>query len=1201
MCYLFITLLVYKTLARECDFNQYFVDTRDESFQASAAISHVRFATNTLPQMKNIQPLPGLVNNGENNNIGQIERLLTEDPGLRNIVKTECDMTSLSDSHVQSMFVDYAFLEHFKESEPTIDAVMNVALTVNPSYVPKGKPQREVSEYFDVMGDPWEGPFGGILCFGNVLTIMRDRNGFRPLRGVEDDTYLYVGSELGPVELTGRTFHIIPAQPMVVDISTGEYRLKSTPHKELNHDNPNIKFDTMSSLRASTDNTPSFEYPQWSEDEFSLMKRRAGWNNEVDQMIIQRLLRGEELTSSMADQGPVEALVPGSNVDLGAFFKAKFAQVTNPALAKREEACFMSSDTWIGTRAEFGHWEDAKQVTNKGVLSTTPIIDGEELALLQQTSHINAQHVSILYPVNEYDQGLQTAITRIIEDCKDAIVKNNANMIILSDLVTPDQDKISVNSEWISVYPVLIAAEVDRSLRKAGIRRKASVVMQAASILIGRDVAQLISIGGVDVIHPYLVLMSVQDDKKATANYKERLRQELLGFMARMGISRVSAYRGAKIFSAYGLNADLATRFGVESRLGGISFSDLAKLQYNNYHCPSIEGLGRYKATEDATEVVRDKTWKPEVTQRLIRASRRKNDSEMTEDFAEFELWADQTKIGVPRGWLDIVKPTRWSQTAPLPVAIIGGGAAGFYLAQHLLESDIPLYITIIDRNYVNRCGLVGYGVAPDHPATKKQGYALLNSIIYDDHVEYFGGIEVGRTISVQDLRRTYACIVDCRGATKDTELNIPGQEHSSVIAASRVYEAYNSALIYDYHAQDWPFSDKSRHPAIAIIGMGNVASDIARILLSPTDKFEDTNINPEFLVHLRRKAPSIVYLIARGGPTNCKITKKELNELKELQDLGVSIHVSFDESTIKHDQLDENQKYLLDFFTTLGNQDKKLNSGKQLHFMFQHTPEYIQDVNDDVEIYFEGIKNGIRARNIVTALGRAPQPSSDQIDYVAGWAARRGGNLRVAEQSAKQIAMKIQSDYFKHKFHAVPEDFKLATWKFTSPVNKYEFMSIFEYTEKHVVRTASDFHLAKSSSTTGPQQNEDAIGQVLFPENVVSNPESITVFDGQQKWDLIPGEGTTLLQDLKRVAQQDPSYLNIVPSYECDGEGTCGTCGLLSQNAETLQTSKEKRLLSIDGGVMKKCGVLTCQHSSEALKGQIFFLPQAVKIEKNL
>ena len=130
-----ITLIVYKTLALEKDFDTYYVDTKDQHFKATAAISHVRFATNTLPQMKNIQPLPGLVNNGENNNIGQIERLLTEDPGLRDLLDMSPDLTSLSDSHVQSMFVDYAFLKRFSDSEPSIDSVWGIASAVNPPYV----------------------------------------------------------------------------------------------------------------------------------------------------------------------------------------------------------------------------------------------------------------------------------------------------------------------------------------------------------------------------------------------------------------------------------------------------------------------------------------------------------------------------------------------------------------------------------------------------------------------------------------------------------------------------------------------------------------------------------------------------------------------------------------------------------------------------------------------------------------------------------------------------------------------------------------------------------------------------------------------------------------------------------------------------------------------------------------------------------
>ena len=387
---------------------------------------------------------------------------------------------------------------------------------------------------------------------------------------------------------------------------------------------------------------------------------------------------------------------------------------------------------------------------------------------------------------------------------------------------------------------------------------------------------------------------------------------------------------------------DLAAMFGVESRVGGVGFSDLAKIQYNTTTFPQRDGLGRYEGESNE----RDKSWKPEVTQRLIKASRR---TEQSQDFQEYELYADQTKHGVPRGWLDIVKPTRWTTETPMPMVIVGGGAAGFYLARHLLDSQLPITITVIDRNYVNKCGLVGYGVAPDHAATKNQGYQLLKSVLEDDRIEYFGGIEVGKSVTISDLKREYACIADCRGATNNISLGITGDEHPSVLPASKIYEAYNSALVFNSHAQDWPFSEKSRHPAVAIIGMGNVASDIARILLTPVDNFEDTKINPEFTLQLKRQGPCIVYIIARGDPTNCKITKKELEELKNLP--GVSIHVSFDPQT--ESNLDETQQYLLEYFTDLKENGQNSSCRKQLHFLFQCTPEKIEEIDGDVEECF--------------------------------------------------------------------------------------------------------------------------------------------------------------------------------------------------------------------------------------------------------
>ena len=128
---------------------------------------------------------------------------------------------------------------------------------------------------------------------------MRDRNGFRPLRGVENEEYMYVGSELGPVEIKGTAFNIAPAQPMVINTISGEY-LRKSPHKDLNQGKMGL--ESLADLRKKPI-TSTYEYPKWNEEEFDLQKRRAGWSKEVDSMIVQRLLRGEELTSSMGDQG----------------------------------------------------------------------------------------------------------------------------------------------------------------------------------------------------------------------------------------------------------------------------------------------------------------------------------------------------------------------------------------------------------------------------------------------------------------------------------------------------------------------------------------------------------------------------------------------------------------------------------------------------------------------------------------------------------------------------------------------------------------------------------------------------------------------------------------------------------------------------------------------------------------------------------
>src|SRR3990167_5534172 len=145
--------------------------------------------------------------------------------------------------------------------------------------------------------------------------------------------------------MSGEVFDLSPGQPLVVDMAEGTLSLyKQDETKKKFHK------DQLNRLHQCHIDGIQAEPVYFSQAELKIRKLRAGWHSEFDTMIMQALFQGSKNTSSMADQGPIEALVKGSFFDLGNFFKGNFSQVTNPALAKNEEEPYMSTLSFVGRK-----------------------------------------------------------------------------------------------------------------------------------------------------------------------------------------------------------------------------------------------------------------------------------------------------------------------------------------------------------------------------------------------------------------------------------------------------------------------------------------------------------------------------------------------------------------------------------------------------------------------------------------------------------------------------------------------------------------------------------------------------------------------------------------------------------------------------------------------------------------------------------
>ena len=218
------------------------------------------------------------------------------------------------------------------------------------------------------------------------------------------------------------------------------------------------------------------------------------------------------------------------------------------------------------------------------------------------------------------------------------------------------------------------------------------------------------------------------------------------------------------------------------------------------------------------------------------------------------------------------------SEHNPLRVAVVGSGPAGFYIVQALFQrKGLHTRIDMFDR-LPTPFGLVRLGVAPDHPKIKSV-IAVYHKLALQPAFRFFGNVEFGRDLSLDDLRSLYHQVVFCTGAQTDRRLGIPGEDLDRSHSATEFVAWYNGHP--DYH--DLRF-DLSQERAV-VIGIGNVAVDVARILCRTPEELRATDIANEALAALGRSRVREVFLLGRRGPVQAAFTNPEIKELGQLAD----------------------------------------------------------------------------------------------------------------------------------------------------------------------------------------------------------------------------------------------------------------------------------------------------------------------------
>lgn len=344
-------------------------------------------------------------------------------------------------------------------------------------------------------------------------------------------------------------------------------------------------------------------------------------------------------------------------------------------------------------------------------------------------------------------------------------------------------------------------------------------------------------------------------------------------------------------------------------------------------------------------------------------------------------------------------------------IAIVGAGPSGCYLAQALLKAQPDLQIDLVDRLPVPY-GLVRYGVAADHQGTK--GVTRQFARIFERQgARFFGNIEIGQHVSLDDLRGAYDAVVIAAGLSKDRRLGIPGDNLPGVYGAG----ALTRALYEHPDADDLPALGS--HPLI--VGNGNVAIDLLRLLAKTTDELVGSDLGASITGWLSASGIQDITIIGRSPAAKAKFDVVMIKELAKLA--GVTIHViDAGASEVSEEQKKVDAVAALDGLST---------GPRRVTFRFGLTPASVNGGDHASSVTFDAAEGAetIACTSVVTAIGFDPagdlprdallsaatDAGAGRLEpglYATGWF-RRGprGTIPDNRADAQALAAKIVGD----------------------------------------------------------------------------------------------------------------------------------------------------------------------------------------------
>ena len=590
--------IVYKGMFLVGQLRQFFGDLEDADYESAIAIVHSRFSTNTNPSWERAHPNRFIVHNGEINTIkGNADRMLSREETMYSEY-LESEMAKITPV-VNTNGSDSAMLDNTLEflvmnGMPLPLAVMITIPEPWSNNKAMAQEKKDFYQYYATMMEPWDGPASILFSDGDIMGAVLDRNGLRPSRYyVTNDGYLILSSEVGVLPIAESRIKVKdrlrPGKMLLVDTVKGEL---------IDDDELKEKYATKQPYGEWLDNNlvqlhdlkiPNQKVPMHTKEERARLQKAFGYTYEdLKTSILPMALNGSESIGAMGIDTPL-AVLSNKHQPLFNYFKQLFAQVTNPPIDSIREKVVTSTTVYLGTD---GNVLEEKAENCKQLKINDPILTNTDLLKIKnmKVDGFKVETIPIIYYKNT---SLEKAIDHLFVEV-DRAHREGANIIILSDRC--------VDENHVAIPSLLAVSALQQYLVQTKKRTAMAVILESGEPRDVHHFATLLGYGA-SAINPYLAQESIQElidlnmlDKDyyaAVDDYNNAILGGIVKIAAKMGISTIQSYQGAKIFEAIGIDSDVINKYfkGTVSRIEGISLKDIQE-DVETLHSKAFDPLG---------------------------------------------------------------------------------------------------------------------------------------------------------------------------------------------------------------------------------------------------------------------------------------------------------------------------------------------------------------------------------------------------------------------------------------------------------------------------------------------------------------------------------------------------------------------------------------------------------------------------------